>query len=232
MDRKITEVPDVCRLVTWSYVVSNFLATDTYQRTREGLRKTTFTQSELRLIATGAWWPINRCIHTTLDVTRQPHRPRMAVKYPRNWGPDRPHSGTVLLVSHLAAYARSRSLPSAGQTASHVHCDNPLCVNPLHLVWEELDYQQTREACRYWRNEDANFLCPHDPHCFGFSERRTNPSQVPSVSERLPDLRPDQSSCSHIRRKPRAVQPSMKRSGRRGGSQPLKRPRDACDESD
>lgn len=216
-DRKICEVPEICLRVTWSHIVIKHLRLDTVMRTEEGMAPAAYTIPEMDAIKKGDWLSRERCLLTDLPVTSQPYRPRMAVKYPAGWKEPKTLGSTALLVSNYAAYAMALRLPRPTDTASHVYCDNRECVNPLHLAWEDLEYNKTREACRYWRAVDASFLCPHAPHCFGFAERRTPLAAAVALPPARMALRPDPALVAHLISKSRSVRTEVvKRTGRRG----------------
>lgn len=54
------------------------------------------------------------------------------------------------------------------RTASHI-CQNAKCINPEHLRWETMDYNNSRRFCygyaKYGNKVGPNASCVHNPPC-------------------------------------------------------------------
>lgn len=83
------------------------------------------------------------------------------------WNGSSDRKNHSVLVYHLAAYKRY-GLPPPNTNASHI-CGFPGCVNPLHLAWEEMQYNATRNYCIYMATNNpafnVNSHCLHNPKC-------------------------------------------------------------------
>lgn len=55
-------------------------------------------------------------------------------------------------------------MPNDGKEFSHFYCNNPKCINPKHIVFEDPRINKSRLYCRLYVNHD-NFMCLHEPKC-------------------------------------------------------------------
>ncbi len=62
---------------------------------------------------------------------------------------------------------RPETLPTPTHDASHFACNNKLCINPKHLMWEEHDVNVSRFCCKSYVTKFQDYRCPHIPTCTG-----------------------------------------------------------------
>lgn len=172
----ILSLTDEELLRTWRDLLKNNLDDKTCRLNAAGssLKKTSFSNLELSLIRSGKYLPTYRCLQTklALDGDYRSRRGRRGLQKPRQRKGVIGVKGKKVYIYQLGAFVRDGKRPTAGQNASHFYCDNPLCCNPKHLVWEDHGMNTTRYCCKYWRHKVKAFLCPHNPPCHGYTERR------------------------------------------------------------
>ncbi len=73
--------------------------------------------------------------------------------------------GKKIGVHQLAAWIRMKRKP-VKEHASHYWCDNHLCANPSHILWESWEENISRYCCKY-KGSMNGYFCPHEPTCKG-----------------------------------------------------------------
>lgn len=82
------------------------------------------------------------------------------------------------VINRLVTIAYKGDPPSDKYQSSHL-CNNPLCCNHRHLIWETSTDNQLRKNCKKWRTILINGkktlldVCIHDPPCIDFTFIKT-----------------------------------------------------------
>lgn len=130
---------------TWDHMINNNLADESLHLKR-------------KLLA--GEYPEDTCIFVTNSTASRSIKdkyPRKGLIKTKNWeGEIKPPK---VGCHQLAAWIDS-GLPKPGDDASHWFCDNPLCCNPKHVVWESHFANVSRATCKVYGNVKG-YKCPH-----------------------------------------------------------------------
>lgn len=105
-------------------------------------------------------YPDNICIlvtNSTASRSNNDKYPRKGLLKTRQW--NRKDKPPKVGCHQLAAWIDS-GLPEPNDEASHWFCDNPLCCNPKHVVWESHFANVSRSTCKVYGSMKG-YKCPH-----------------------------------------------------------------------